>query len=441
MGSSKAPSFFSSVLGTNYNIWNGISSKLEAAINKSLDVIDPTSSLRSDIGSERSPPFRQGDTLTSQQEQAFRTKRVSQFVVDSQQYAQRYKLKPGRKDRSIYGQPEIEEAILIKSKAHRDSYQDSVGTNDSGNSNGCTSSAFSQEIEKKTDPFLVFRHSESVGIGSETDTGGPSTSLDSSDVESLVEGGEMTRSESESSIHSWNSGSSSDSQGDEASVEARDFMKKFVEKMFKNSASVTYDEKAQFGKYSQMEMGRLWFARYVNAQRVANKKVKESTFYSLVQYFAIILFECAEADDFSPAKSLMNMCFTFYNEVTKEGQPLRKQYPYMYLKQQPIWKSLRFWNAAFFDAVQCERAHRTIPTRNDYNGYGLEELSDEKKFQENITFGQLGTFTCNMHAFDINRDLCNEFLRKQCVIANLPKEQVSLLRENLDRMFAENFSN
>jgi len=64
----------------------------------------------------------------------------------------------------------------------------------------------------------------------------------------------------------------------------------------------------------QHEAGRLWFARFVNAQRVHNKKVDESTFYSLVQYFAIVLFECADADDFSPAKSLMNMCFTFYHE-------------------------------------------------------------------------------------------------------------------------------
>ena len=64
----------------------------------------------------------------------------------------------------------------------------------------------------------------------------------------------------------------------------------------------------------QHEAGRLWFARFVNAQRVHKKKVDESTFYSLVQYFAIVLFECADADDFSPAKSLMNMCFTFYHE-------------------------------------------------------------------------------------------------------------------------------
>lgn len=33
----------------------------------------------------------------------------------------------------------------------------------------------------------------------------------------------------------------------------------------------------------------------------------------------------------------------------------------------------------------------------------------------------LRTFTCNMHAFGLSRTLCLEFLRKQCVIANLTK--------------------
>ncbi|GFR93405.1 hypothetical protein ElyMa_000891900 [Elysia marginata] len=35
-----------------------------------------------------------------------------------------------------------------------------------------------------------------------------------------------------------------------------------------------------------------------------------------MQYFAVCLFECNEADDFSPAaKTLMTMCFTFYYEA------------------------------------------------------------------------------------------------------------------------------
>jgi len=220
-------------------------------------------------------------------------------------------------------------------------------------------------------------------------------------------------------------------------VDCMEFMKKFVDDLFKSSASITLDDKAKFGELSQHEIGRLWFARYVNTQRVNNKKVDESTFYSLVQYFAIILFECYEADDFSPAKSLMNMCFTFYHDVAVPGCEPFKEFLYTYLKDQPVWQSLRFWNAAFFDAVQCERAHRPVVTREHFEQYSPEEMVDERQFQENITFGQLGTFTCNMHAFGLSKDLCLEFLRKQSTIANLKIEQVNMLRDNIERMYHE----
>ena len=43
--------------------------------------------------------------------------------------------------------------------------------------------------------------------------------------------------------------------------------------------------------------------------------------------------------------------------------PALKHYLYSHMKDQPIWQSLRFWNAAFFDAVQRERARRPMPTR------------------------------------------------------------------------------
>lgn len=194
-----------------------------------------------------------------------------------------------------------------------------------------------------------------------------------------------------------------------------------------------------------------------------SKKVDELTFYALIQYFAIILFECVESDDFSPAKNLMNMCFTFYHEVEVPGCEPYPEYLYTYLKDQPIWHSLRFWNAAFFDALQSQRAHKPVPptnasvkeakdqgskseslpqSENDQTSVASSiinemELEDDKQFQQNITFGQLGTFTCNMHAFGLSRDLTNEFLRKQCTIANLTKEQVKLLQDNVNRMYRE----
>lgn len=128
----------------------------------------------------------------------------------------------------------------------------------------------------------------------------------------------------------------------------------------------------------------MWFARLISAQRNRLKHVNESTFYSMVQYIAIVLFECCDSDDFSPANILMNMCFIFYYESTHANnltnllsirifiqfavevpgcEPYR-EYLYTYLREQPIWQSLRFWSAAFEDSLQCRRLHRSEPSPN-----------------------------------------------------------------------------
>ncbi|XP_050079002.1 uncharacterized protein KIAA0513 [Anopheles maculipalpis] len=295
------------------------------------------------------------------------------------------------------------------------------------------------------------------------------------------------RSESENSVPSWASSISLDSQSEEAVL---DFMKRFVRILFHDSSSITLQLKSDFGQYARTETGRLWFSRLVNAQRAKTKRVDESTFYSLIQYFAIVLFECAESEDYSPAKTLMNMCFTFYHDIDVPGCDPYREYLYTYLRDQPIWQTLRFWNAAFFDALQMERKHRPVPptvkhspsaptaqvkhavkgstTLNAADPFlgctedgttsattltvpemerssstsacdrtDPAELQEDKHYHQNLSFGQLGSFTCNMHAFGLSRELCNEFLVKQSVIANLSSEQQKLLQENVDRMYRE----
>lgn len=211
---------------------------------------------------------------------------------------------------------------------------------------------------------------------------------------------------------------------------------------------------------AQTESGRFWFARYVSAQRTRSKRVSETSFYSLIQHFAIILFECKENDDFAPAKVLMNMCFTyFYEGMTDKSnywqqksvqfKPLAchvssvdvpgcepyREYLYIYLRYQPIWHALRFWNAAYFDAVQCERNHRPVPqtysitlpvseSSDDEHSLGSASasqkvaakvevdanlLQEDADMQRNICFGQLGwvsvfgvkifTYRCNWIVF------------------------------------------
>ncbi|KAF4526092.1 hypothetical protein B566_EDAN007586 [Ephemera danica] len=264
--------------------------------------------------------------------------------------------------------------------------------------------------------------------GSECDGYGPSTSLEScADQKFYIHSG------SEGSVQSWASSLSLDSQTDEGALEAAEFMRDFVSTLFRDCNVITQSQKARFGHYAQEEAGRLWFSRFVNAQRVQDRRVTEATFYSLAQYFAIVLFECADCDDFAPAKSLMNMCFTFYYEVP--GSPASRQYVFSVLRDQPIFHSLRFWNAAFFEALQCERSLRPVATREEVASNRLEALTDERMYQENITFGQLGTFTTNMHAFGLSRELCLEFLRKQCTIASLSTDQEQMLRDNLENLY------
>ncbi|XP_006810606.2 uncharacterized protein KIAA0513-like, partial [Neolamprologus brichardi] len=156
------------------------------------------------------------------------------------------------------------------------------------------------------------------------------------------------------------------------------------------------------------------------SQRCHSKCVSEATFYRLVQSFAVVLFECYQMDDYSPAKNLMTMCFTYYYVGKSQPSPSelldRGGAPAgldSYLNKANTWLSgkkdaaerllkhtsktdvkgffgglesklrssvapksdlkrvhvlsvrhtLRFWNAAFFDAVHCERKKRSPTTR------------------------------------------------------------------------------
>ncbi|XP_013794159.1 uncharacterized protein KIAA0513-like [Limulus polyphemus] len=438
MSKEKPTGFFSSVFASNYGLLSGLSSKIEAALSLESDGSDTDSLPQSSETSCTGSP-----ALSVDNHDVGATAR--QFTQETKKYSKKVRA-IGRKDRSVYGQPICHLPLSPQlPKTHsicsRDPSNESLDTIDSGHGNGQSSPSGSNEQPRKFDPFYVFRHSNSAGIGSESDTFGnsPCTSVDSSDTESIPEGRSLGIgiSGSDGSLHSWTSSISCDSRADDINNEAMKFMKSYVQNIFFSSSSITFEEKAKFGELCQYEAGRLWFARCVNGQRVHNKRVTESTFYSLVQHFAIVLFECGESDDFSPAKSLMNMCLTFFHEVSQGNSPPTKEYLYKYLKEQPIWHSLHFWNAAFFDAVQKERSLRPMPTRKEMNHLSLEDIRDETSFQENITFGQLGTFTHNMHAFGLSKALCLEFLRKQSTIANLPSEQVQLLQENIERIYQD----
>uniref|UniRef100_K7BIJ9 KIAA0513 n=3 Tax=Pan TaxID=9596 RepID=K7BIJ9_PANTR len=157
-----------------------------------------------------------------------------------------------------------------------------------------------------------------------------------------------------------------------------------------------------------------------------------------------------EEDENKPQEKRPRAVTVYSPEDEKKGE---KIYLYTHLKQQPIWHTLRFWNAAFFDAVHCERTKRSPTTsfccrsrgdageeeekREKWCHMTQEERDDSLRFNENITFGQLGTFTHNMLAFGLNKKLCNDFLKKQAVIGNLDEEQYKLLSDHIEQMATE----
>lgn len=327
---------------------------------------------------------------------------------------------------------------------------------------------------------------------------------------------------------------------EEQDAEIDAFVKEYVHWLFENNQDISYENKSKFGDLMKTETARMSFAKYIDAQRSQSKCVSETTFYKLVHGFALVLFECGEADDYMPGKTLMNMAFTYYyipdqklvtcdsfssgeslssttsstsvsgsrseisssdsDNLTKRKNsfmerfkkeveackqifadtpslqelklgtwrsksrsnsaksenpppysrsvsenvvtthhttspifsPSSKIFLYEHLKNQVIWKSLRFWNAAFFSAVNHERKRRCIQKKWTAQSEDEKEMTNE--FIVNITFGQLGTFINNMKCLGLSKKTCLEFLRKQSVIGGIEEggQYHSMLVEQIE---------
>uniref|UniRef100_A0A672PH75 SBF1/SBF2 domain-containing protein n=1 Tax=Sinocyclocheilus grahami TaxID=75366 RepID=A0A672PH75_SINGR len=334
---------------------------------------------------------------------------------------------------------------------------------------------------------------------------------DSDATESADSDNEGTESPSRPSSTRRFSSCSSHSAEDAEETEIRAFMKTYVAKLFHGREDFDHEEKAHFGELCTGEngKGREWFAKYISAQCVASVDDYGPAKHLMTMCFTYYYMGKSQlsptellerpsggVDSYlrsgkvwlsgkkDIAERLLKNTSTktdvkgFFgglenklrgplgrkNEDTEKpaeqktktpvSPPLspdrkeeEKMYLYTHLKQQPIWHTLRFWNAAFFDAVHCERNKRSPTTRRTaeeekderekWCHMTQEEKDDSSRFNENITFGQLGTFTHNMVAFGLSKKLCNDFLKKQAVIGNLNEEQYKLLCDHIEQMAAE----
>ncbi|XP_006804011.1 uncharacterized protein KIAA0513 homolog [Neolamprologus brichardi] len=275
--------------------------------------------------------------------------------------------------------------------------------------------------------------------------------------------------------HEWElrrSSSSSAHSGEEAdaeTVERRQFMKTYVEKVFHGKEDFDQEEKARFGELCSGEngKGREWFAKYVSAQRCHSKCVSEATFYRLVQSFAVVLFDTQHFELFFSGKSQPSPS----ELLDRGGAPagldsyLNKANTWLSGKKDAAERLLKHTSKTdvkgFFGGLESKLRSSVAPKSDDGENPGEtkpkspvsgapeekkgekvylythlkqqpicccrekwchmtdEEKKDSYKIDENIAFGQLGTFTHNMLAFGLSRKLCNDFLKKQAVIGNL----------------------
>uniref|UniRef100_A0A1I8GSD4 SBF2 domain-containing protein n=1 Tax=Macrostomum lignano TaxID=282301 RepID=A0A1I8GSD4_9PLAT len=173
-------------------------------------------------------------------------------------------------------------------------------------------------------------------------------------------------------------------------------------------SNISAEDKAKFGQYCQKPTGRIWFARCVEAQRGRAERVEEDCFFAIVQALAIALYECNEADDWKTASTLMNIAARSTNSIS-----------IIFVKDQPIWQSLRFWNAAFINSIHIDKQSR--------DGYEVVRR-DGAQHTGHMTMGQLNTFISNMKSFDLSREMIREFVRKQCEFLHLPSDTENLIQ-------------
>ncbi|BFF93849.1 uncharacterized protein DMAD_11614 [Drosophila madeirensis] len=303
------------------------------------------------------------------------------------------------------------------------------------------------------------------------------------------------RSESQNSVPSWASSISLDCRAGEEPV--KEFMRLFTELLFYNSTCVNLELKSEFGVLLRLEIGRLWFTRFLTEQRNKTKRLESVTFHGLPQYFALALFECGECEDYGPASVLMNLCFLFYHEVEVPGCDPYREYLFLSLRQQPIWHQLPFWDTVFWDAMQAEREQRfanllrrqqrrqqkkqqrlSIPAAEaaaagttsaaetadkSVRKHGPDSSSSSShqaahsapppanrkqsklspgqplsgKEQEDTVFRHLGALTCNMHSLGTSKEVCIDFLKRHALGHELSKDKAKLIRDNVHRMYHE----
>ncbi|CAH8534651.1 unnamed protein product [Schistosoma turkestanicum] len=186
-----------------------------------------------------------------------------------------------------------------------------------------------------------------------------------------------------------------------------------------------------FKDFIMRHSGRSRYAKELRSQTKGMKCISNQLLEQLALFVGPLLNQCNENEDYTPAYIIMQLSFSLYHETVSPNGTAEQKYLYVLLKDQVIWQSMRFWNAAFFIALQRERAERQrYPIAE-----GDDPIQAETDFQNDIAYSQLSKFLWRMYALGMGHELCVDFLRKQASATNLPNDLIRTIQKNLQHFF------
>ncbi|VDM31403.1 unnamed protein product [Hydatigera taeniaeformis] len=214
----------------------------------------------------------------------------------------------------------------------------------------------------------------------------------------------------------------------------RSDIRQFVMAMLTEDGTEVVTKNAHiFQGYIEHHTGRSAFAKELRKQTDQLKQVPASVLRLLASFCNSTLIECGKNDDFSPAASILNVAFRIFQQDVNSAGKVVLIYLYESLKDQMLWQSTRFWNAAVFIALQEERVNRQVVPNNTDD---QENLDAEAQLHDSIVYNQLSKFAWRMYSLGLSKDACMDFLRKQVEDTSLSKGELYLHSFSLSVMFA-----
>ncbi|KAM3177877.1 hypothetical protein ACTXT7_003661 [Hymenolepis weldensis] len=119
-----------------------------------------------------------------------------------------------------------------------------------------------------------------------------------------------------------------------------------------------------FKEHVMTPKGRELFSKAIELEGACSGGLlDERGLRAVLSRVVFVLTECQKTEDFVPAKRLLTTSLVYHiTDPLKAGE---KVFLFSYIKSQPIWHSLRFWNACFFQSVQETRAKMMDQMKSD----------------------------------------------------------------------------